>query len=75
MSGTLVSAMYEAARGRAASSDAFVRLFLCLLKENSLAQCRVKLHDLNLALGGFLILTRPNNMLGLRRLELEQTVL
>lgn len=43
-----------------------MQLFLRLLKQHALAQCRVKLHKLNLTLSSLSILASPNDVIGLR---------
>jgi len=50
-------------------------LFLRFFENNALAQSRIELRELNFALSGFLVLARPENMLGLRGLQLDKTVL
>ena len=50
-------------------------LFLRFFKEDRLAQGRVKLHKLNLTFRSLSILTRPDNVAGLRRFEPEEAVL
>ncbi len=50
-------------------------LLLYLLENNALAQRRVELLELDFSLRSLTVLASPNNMLGLRRLELKQTVL
>jgi hypothetical protein len=44
-------------------------LFLYLFENDAFAERGIKLRDLDLALYGFLILTSPNDMFGLRGLE------
>lgn len=52
-----------------------MQLLFCFFEENVLAQSRVKLSEFDLALDGFLVLTSPDNMLGLRRLKFDDAVL
>ena len=50
-------------------------LSFCLFENDALAQRRVELYNFNLTFDGLLILPRPDDMVGLRRLEPEQAVL
>ena len=50
-------------------------LTFCLFEEDALTKRGVELGDFDLAFDGLLILTRPNDVIGLRRFQPEQAVL
>ena len=52
-----------------------VVLTFCLFEEDALTKRGVELGDFDLAFDGLLILTRPNDVIGLRRFQPEQAVL
>lgn len=51
------------------------KLLLCFFKENTLLESGVELHKLDFALYALLILTGPDDMLGLRRFKANEFIL
>lgn len=62
-------------KNKAALLGGFVFLAFRFLKNNTFANRRIELHDLDFALDSFLIFTTPNNMVGFRRFEPHEAVL